>query len=288
MIIYKTTNLINNKIYIGKDSKNNPLYLGSGKILNQAIKKYGIDNFKKEILEECNESIVDNREIYWIDYYNARDRSIGYNIAKGGSGGDTISSHPRKKEIGESHSKKLKGKDSQRTNKGPLSNDTKKKISTALTGTNNPMYGKKHSVETKQKISAIQKNRDPSTRIVSNETKQKISVSNKGKTLSAETKQKISMANSGINNGFYGKTHSEENLRKFRESGRRPKSPETKEKLRSAMLGKYYGKQNKPFIANDIIYNSIGDCFKSTNEPKHKIRNKIKSGIYVYVIQEVV
>ena len=42
MIIYKTTNLINGKFYIGKDSKNDPNYLGSGKILKKAFKKYGI------------------------------------------------------------------------------------------------------------------------------------------------------------------------------------------------------------------------------------------------------
>ena len=39
MIIYKTTNLITGKIYIGQDSKNNPKYLGSGKYLNLSIKK---------------------------------------------------------------------------------------------------------------------------------------------------------------------------------------------------------------------------------------------------------
>jgi hypothetical protein len=49
MIIYKTTNLINGKMYVGQDSHNNPLYLGSGKVLGLAIEKYGIENFKKEI-----------------------------------------------------------------------------------------------------------------------------------------------------------------------------------------------------------------------------------------------
>ena len=47
MIIYKTTNLVNKKIYIGQDSKNNPEYLGSGAIVKKAIKKYGKENFKK-------------------------------------------------------------------------------------------------------------------------------------------------------------------------------------------------------------------------------------------------
>lgn len=51
MVIYKTTNLVNEKFYVGKDIKNNPNYLGSGLILKNAINKYGIENFKKEILE---------------------------------------------------------------------------------------------------------------------------------------------------------------------------------------------------------------------------------------------
>ena len=46
MIIYKTTNLVNGKIYIGKDSKNNPNYLGSGNLLKKALIKYGKENFK--------------------------------------------------------------------------------------------------------------------------------------------------------------------------------------------------------------------------------------------------
>jgi len=41
MVIYKITNLINNKFYIGQDIKNNPKYLGSGNLIISAIKKYG-------------------------------------------------------------------------------------------------------------------------------------------------------------------------------------------------------------------------------------------------------
>lgn len=88
MIIYKTTNLINNKFYIGKDAKNTKSYLGSGKVLKQAIQKYGKENFKKEILEYCTDlEHLDEREIYWIDKYNALE--VGYNLTEGGTGGDT-------------------------------------------------------------------------------------------------------------------------------------------------------------------------------------------------------
>lgn len=99
MYIYKTTNIINGKIYIGLstltvDESTN--YYGSGKILHRAISKYGKENFTKEILESNIESkeILEQREIYYISKYNSTDDSIGYNITYGGTGGDTISNHP--------------------------------------------------------------------------------------------------------------------------------------------------------------------------------------------------
>ena len=50
--IYKITNLINNKIYIGQHNGKRPWYFGSGKLLKYALDKYGRENFKKDILEE--------------------------------------------------------------------------------------------------------------------------------------------------------------------------------------------------------------------------------------------
>jgi len=85
MVIYKTTNLINGKIYIGKDSKNNIKYLGGGKLLKLAFKKYGKANFNKEIIEQCdNSDELNEREKYWINHFNSRTKGIGYNILIGG------------------------------------------------------------------------------------------------------------------------------------------------------------------------------------------------------------
>ena len=88
MIIYKTTNLINNKFYVGKDVHDNPNYLGSGLALNRAIEKYGKENFRKEVLERCDtlEQLA-CQEIHWIEKLNAITE--GYNIANGGNGGNT-------------------------------------------------------------------------------------------------------------------------------------------------------------------------------------------------------
>jgi hypothetical protein len=91
MLIYKTTNLINGKVYVGRQVHDNPNYIGSGKIIRRAIKKYGINNFKKEILEYCfSISHLNDREKYWIVALNSTDKTIGYNIMLGGQGGNTF------------------------------------------------------------------------------------------------------------------------------------------------------------------------------------------------------
>lgn len=89
MVIYKTTNLINGKFYIGQDSYNNPSYIGSGFILLKAIEKYGKHNFEKNVLEYCKDKReLNDREMYWIEKLDATNPNIAYNIATGGQGGD--------------------------------------------------------------------------------------------------------------------------------------------------------------------------------------------------------
>ncbi len=130
MYIYKTTNLINGKIYIGKRAKSpslSEMYIGSGKLLKLAIKKYGIENFFKTIIEECPDNETLNcREKYWIDNLSAYKKSIGYNIAKGGNGGDVYTNHPNKKLISERLSASKMGH--------IVTEETRKKISIANKG----------------------------------------------------------------------------------------------------------------------------------------------------------
>jgi group I intron endonuclease len=92
MVIYLTTNLINGKKYIGKDSNNNPKYLGSGVLLLEDIKKYGKENFQKETLEYCSsDEELTLKETHWIhkfnalnsdEFYNLVDYSAGWNLEK--------------------------------------------------------------------------------------------------------------------------------------------------------------------------------------------------------------
>jgi group I intron endonuclease len=86
--IYKITNKLNGKIYIGQSTKDDPSYLGSGIIIIKSVEKYGRDNFIKEVIEYCEGDVVNEREIYWINFYNSTDRKIGYNISTGGNGGN--------------------------------------------------------------------------------------------------------------------------------------------------------------------------------------------------------
>lgn len=85
-IIYKTTNLVNGKFYIGKHQTRNldDGYIGSGKILKRAIKKYGQENFLTEILYVFNNEWQMNlaEKILVVT-----DSAVSYNLCSGGQGG---------------------------------------------------------------------------------------------------------------------------------------------------------------------------------------------------------
>ena len=95
MYIYKIINKINSKWYIGKTNGQDPNYKGSGKILKQAYKKYGTENFEKVILETCStEEELNLREAHWISSTNAIVDPMSYNLVEGGTGGDRSSFIP--------------------------------------------------------------------------------------------------------------------------------------------------------------------------------------------------
>lgn len=94
--IYLTTNLINGKKYIGKKESSvfDPNYHGSGKYIYKALKKYGSDNFKTEIICWC-ESLdeLNLAERHFIKLHKAVESKDYYNIHEGGSGGNVIAGY---------------------------------------------------------------------------------------------------------------------------------------------------------------------------------------------------
>jgi group I intron endonuclease len=184
MIIYMTTNLVNGKKYIGRDSKNNPKYIGSGRLLKKAIKKYGKSSFKKEILEVCSsyEELI-KREEYWLNYYDVGNNPIFYNANNCSNGGPLF--------FGRKHIEV-----------------TRKKMSESRRGEGNVMWGKQHSQETRIKISenligkmSGEKNpmygkrgKDSPAfgRKHTQDTKRKIGEKLKGRIFTEETKSRIS------------------------------------------------------------------------------------------------
>lgn len=221
--IYITTNLLNSKQYVGYHSTKNldDGYLGSGVALHLAIKKYGKENFKREIIKFLN----DNKthlllEEYYINEFNSLTPN-GYNISPaGGLGLKNSLSDEMKKKISASckgRSAWNKGKvgvyskeslkkmsESQKGNK--LDDNVKEKISKKLKGRSVWNKGKKLTEEHKNNISNGEKGR-----VQSKETKEKIKKGNIGLKTSNETKEKMRQAK-------IGKRHSPETKEKMRKS----------------------------------------------------------------------
>ena len=176
-IIYKITNQINGKIYIGSHKTKNldDNYMGSGKYLKRAIEKNGIDNFKKEILH-----VYDNPESMYAkeaelvnEDFLANENT--YNMKVGGFGGwdyindEKYNRYPRKDNIKVKESlrkatvvmhQKLKTDETFRKEiSEKISNSLKKRYDNGMT----PHFqGKTHTEETKNKLSKTQKSIDRS------------------------------------------------------------------------------------------------------------------------------
>lgn len=158
-IVYKTTNLVTGKYYVGCHQTNNidDGYIGSGKILKSSISKYGKENFTREVLFLCSseeEMFLKEEEIVTEDF--VKDTG-NYNIATGGSGGFQVDKNH--KIYSKDHMKRMtearKAKFPQGVWEGRRhSKGSKDKIKRAKIG-NKYGLGNTHSEEFKKKISKI-------------------------------------------------------------------------------------------------------------------------------------
>lgn len=230
--VYKHTNNLNNKVYIGitiqkpyKRWLNGKGYTNND-YFNKSINKYGWDNFSHEILyEHLTKEEAEQKEIELIAQYRSNQREFGYNIQNGGMHKGKFSEISKKK-MSESHIGITAW------NKG---------LHIGI-GQENNFYGKKHSEETKKKISNANKGRKKTPEQIEKvrnsckETWRK-KIEN-GYTMSEETRKKISDANKGRVSTFKGHHHTEE----------------AKNKLRIAHLGK---KQSSDAIEKTAKKNRI-------------------------------
>lgn len=183
--VYKTTNNITGKIYIGAHSSKtiNDSYLGSGKNLKDSIKNYGKENFTRTILEffkTREEAFKREAELVTESFIK---ENTNYNMCPGGLG-----SSVKTDEFKKSVSEKLKGRKFSKEHswKKSLAQTGEKNHRYGKPNPNNPklygvengMFGKKHSKETKELIS---KNRKCSTIVYTEELRFSLSMACKGK-----------------------------------------------------------------------------------------------------------
>lgn len=203
--IYCFTNKLTGKRYVGQSINLERRYRQHVNNINASkpyfdyyLHFYGTDNFVYEVLEYCDKSIQNEREAYWIDYFDSYNN--GYNLTNGGSGYNITLSDSHIIALKESWSdeRKLKASEIQKlaqrkyydTDKG---RENAKKHSIRMTG-------RTASEETKRKMSESRKGR-----IVSDETRKKLSEVHKGKRLSETHKQTLSESHKGKSPGNKGK-----------------------------------------------------------------------------------
>lgn len=213
--IYRITNKINGKTYIGqhKYKKLNDNYMGSGKLLWRAYRKYGFENFEKEILYSRIQykETVDAMERFAI----AKERALGkaeYNIADGGNGGnlgEEVNKKISEAQKGRHPSEETIRKRSEAMKGHKVSEETRKKISEAN-------KGRIISDEWRRKLSENHKGMEG--KLHSEEAKKKMSEAAKGRVFSEETRRKLSEANKGRTSFWKGKCLSEETKRKKSEA----------------------------------------------------------------------
>jgi group I intron endonuclease len=159
--LYQITNLINHKIYIGvhKTRNLNDNYIGSGKIIKDAIKKYGIINFRKDIIEffkTSHDMYEREKEIVTEEFLLREDT---YNLRRGGTGGfDYINNSGIPKFLGKTHTEETKSKqghvhtfeEKERSAKRMLGNNRNPNIK--LKGHDHPAFSKQKSDSHKEKL----------------------------------------------------------------------------------------------------------------------------------------
>jgi len=167
--IYKITNLINGKIYIGstcnfKDRKSKHKRVKSNTMISRAIFKYGWDNFTFDIIEYCDKDILIEREQFYLDTLEPFKENNGYNILRNCTS-NGWRGHQHTDETKKIMSEKKKGYipwNKGKTGVQDCSDETRALMSKNRMGKGNSFYDKNHSEVTKDKLRKIALERDMS------------------------------------------------------------------------------------------------------------------------------
>lgn len=162
--IYLLIDKRNKKKYIGKHNNKKDQYFTSGIIPSRIIKKYGKEIFERIILEDnIIDDEINKKEIFYIKKYDTFNN--GYNLTKGGDGGnkwelkktkeelDIIAEIKRNKNLGRKFSNETLEKMSKSKKGKKLSEQHKLNIKNSQSGKNHPWFGRKHKEDSKKKIS---------------------------------------------------------------------------------------------------------------------------------------
>lgn len=202
--VYKTTNIINGKFYIGVHKHKTPhdkSYIGSGITLKRAIQKYGIENFHNEVISYHGT----HEDAYKHEAQIVNDELINtdecYNMIRGGKGGGLTKTFLSEERL--------------EIMRRPKSEETKRKISEKL-------MGKSYITEAgRKKLSEIGKGNSyakGNSHSLTEETKKKISAARMGIVYSEDTKAKISANRKGKGMGSSNGMSSLENRKKVGQS----------------------------------------------------------------------
>lgn len=201
---------IENRMYFHEHSPNN------GSYIDDAIQKYGFDSFDWQVIEKlpADWKIIGKREKYWIKFYNTFKNKKHYNLDEGGVG-----------RSGYTHTQQTKDK---------MSKSKKGKYS----GKNNPMYGKKHTPETRKKMSENQPDK------------------------------------SGENNGMWNKNHTIESKRKMSENRKGKCTNENNPKYRYDIPSPQ--ELLEEYNSSDTTYKKLGEKYNCSPGTIHKRIQKAK------------
>lgn len=225
MYIYCITNNLTGLKYVGKCAKpveKSKKYFGLGIRITTSIKKYGVENFSKEVLEEdfSNKVLLSDREKFWIKYLNTKTPN-GYNLTDGGDG--------------------CQG----------MTEETKEKIrqtNRLKVGEKSSRYGKKNTTEHNRQLREINLGKT-----LLDETKEKLRKANLGRKKSKESIEKTTRAN-------IGRKYSEETNKKIREN--QPHALKVSQLTKNGEFVTNYPSAIEAYRVTGVNNTSIANCCK--------------------------